>query len=67
MNKGMINRRFSALRGGGRRLLSIGVSALLSISTFLTVIPQTETTVYAAGTGKNLQLRHILTEYQKMR
>ena len=35
MNKGM------------NRILSIGVSALLSISTFLTVIPQTETIVYA--------------------
>ncbi len=35
MNKGM------------NRIISIGVSALLSISTFLTVIPQTETIVYA--------------------
>ena len=34
-----------------RRLLSIGVSALLSVSTFLTVIPQTQTNVYAAGTA----------------
>ncbi len=41
------NRRFSALRGGSRRLLSIGVSALLSISSFLTVISQTEINVYA--------------------
>ena len=37
------NRRFSALKRSSRRLLSIGVSALLSISTFLTVIPQTAT------------------------
>lgn len=43
-----------------KRLLLIGVSALLSISTFLTVIPQTETNVYAAGTGKNLQLGHAV-------
>ncbi len=42
-----INRRFLTNRKGHRRLLSIGVSALLSISTFLMVIPQTETTVYA--------------------
>ena len=42
-----INWRFSAPRWGGRRLLSIGVSALLSISTFLTVIPQTQITAYA--------------------
>ncbi len=44
------------LRGRYRRLLSIGISALLSVSTFLTVIPQTSVPVYAAGTGKNLQL-----------
>ena len=53
MNKTLINRHFLTNRGGYRRLLSIGVSALLSISTFLTVIPQTQTTVYAAGSGKN--------------
>ncbi|MBR4574169.1 MAG: hypothetical protein IKO16_04600, partial [Lachnospiraceae bacterium] len=39
---------FKSLRGRRyRHLLSISVSALLSISTFLTVIPQTATTVYA--------------------
>ncbi len=37
---------FKPLRGY-RRLLSIGVSALLSAATFFTVIPQTETIVYA--------------------
>ncbi len=35
------------LRGRYRRLLSIGVSALLAVSTFLAAIPQTETIVYA--------------------
>ncbi len=44
------------LRGKYRRLLSIGVSALLAVSTFLTVIPQMSVPVYAAGTGKKLQL-----------
>ena len=44
------------MRGRCRRFISIGVSALLAVSTFLTVIPQTETIVYAAGTGKNTQL-----------
>lgn len=47
VGKTQINRRFLAPRGGGRRLFSIGVSALLSISTFLTVIPQTQITAYA--------------------
>ncbi len=39
-----------------RRLLSIGISALLSISTFITAIPQMSVPVYAAGTDKKLQL-----------
>ena len=47
-----INRRFLTNRGGRRRLLSIGVSALLSISTFLTAIPLTETIVYADQSNK---------------
>ena len=47
MKKNLINGRFLTNREGYRRLLSIGISALLSVSTFLTVIPQTATTVYA--------------------
>ena len=48
--KTLKNRCFLTNRRGYRRLLSIGVSALLSISTFLAVIPQTETIVYADDT-----------------
>ena len=45
-SKSLINRCF--LTGGdSRRLLSIGVSALLFVSTFLSSILQTETIVYA--------------------
>ena len=35
------------MKKGMNRIISIGVSALLAVSTFLTVIPQTETIVYA--------------------
>ncbi|MBR6160190.1 MAG: chitobiase/beta-hexosaminidase C-terminal domain-containing protein [Lachnospiraceae bacterium] len=38
---------YRPMRGRCRRLLSIGVSALLSAATFFAVIPQTETIVYA--------------------
>ncbi len=44
------------LRGRYRPLLSIGVSALLSVSTFLTVIPQTETIIYADTSSKAIVL-----------
>ncbi len=58
-SKSLINRCFFT-KGGSRRLLSIGVSALLFVSTFLTVIPQMSVPVYAAGTGKNLQLGYTV-------
>ena len=43
----LINTHSSAPRGSGRHLLSIGISVLLSVSTFLTAISLTETIVYA--------------------
>ncbi|MCR5473831.1 MAG: DUF6273 domain-containing protein [Lachnospiraceae bacterium] len=43
-----------------KRLLLAGISTLLFVSTFLAVIPQTQTIVYAAGTGNNLQLGHAV-------
>lgn len=51
-SKSLINRCFLT-RGGSRRLLSMGVSALLFVSTFLASILQTETIVYADN-GKTI-------------
>ena len=59
MRENRINTEFSATGKGYRGLLSLGLSAVLFLSAFLTVIPLTEITAYADRGSKTIRINGV--------